>query len=54
MICEVIEQVGLSRAVEPCDMAPDLNEIDTFQGTDRRIEGLDEGEGSNTVLFRYT
>lgn len=45
MISSVIEQVGLSRAIETCDMAPDLYEIDIFQGTDRGIEGLDEREG---------
>ena len=45
MICEAIEQVRLSGAVETGDMAPDLYEIDTFQGADHGIERLDKREG---------
>ena len=45
MIVEIIKQVRLGRAIKTCDMAPDLSEIDAFQGAGHGVEGLDEREG---------
>ncbi len=45
VIFEIIEQIRLVGAIEARGMAPDLSEIDAFQGTGHGIEGLDEGEG---------